>query len=84
MSLFQELDAIFTHHSHYYTVALPDMNEALEKCARITHSMPQVINYNGQMILASPNALGDGISWLTEIPRPAEIAVEIPVIEDEK
>lgn len=70
MALFDELDAIFTNHSHYYTVALPDMNDALERCARVTGGNAQVINYAGQMILASQSSLGDQISWLTEIPRP--------------
>jgi hypothetical protein len=70
-SLFEELDAVFTSHSHYYTVGLPDMNEALEKCARIMHTNPQVITYGGQMILASQHAISNDITWLTEIPRPA-------------
>jgi hypothetical protein len=70
MALFDELDAIFSNHTHYYTVALPDMNEALEKCARVTGDNAQVINYAGQMVLASQSNLGDQISWLTEIPRP--------------
>ena len=70
MTLFEELDLIFTNHAHYYTVGLPDMNAALEMCARISHGQPQVINYAGQMILASQHSIGDGISWLTEIPRP--------------
>jgi hypothetical protein len=76
MALFDELDAIFTNHSHYYTVGLPDMNEALERCARVTHTNPQVINYNGQMILATQHSLGSQISWLTEIPRPIVEQIE--------
>jgi hypothetical protein len=82
-TLFEELDAVFTNHTHYYTVGLPDMNEALEKCARLLHSNAQVINYGGQMILASHHSLGDGITWLTEIPRPVvEPVVEEVVVEE--
>jgi hypothetical protein len=72
MALFDELDAIFTNHSHYYVVALSNMNDALEMCARVTHANPQVVNYGGQIILATQHSLGEGISWLTEIPRPTE------------
>lgn len=79
MALFDELDAIFSNHTHYYTVALPDMNAALELCARVTGGNPQVINYAGQMVLASQQSLGDQISWLTEIPRPEDPeAIEAP------
>jgi hypothetical protein len=82
-TLFEELDAVFTNHTHYYTVGLPDMNEALEKCARVLHTNPQIINYGGQMILASQHGLGDGITWLTEIPRPVvEPVVEETVVEE--
>jgi hypothetical protein len=76
MSLFQELDVIFTTHTHYYTVGLPTMNEALERCARVTGGNPQVINYGGQIILASQSSLGNEISWLTEIQRPESTETE--------
>lgn len=71
MTLFEELDAIFTNHTNYYTVAVPSMNDALERCARLTGGDDQVITYNGQIILATQQNLGNQISWLTEIPRPA-------------
>ena len=70
MSLFDELDAIFSTHTHYYAVGVPTMNDALERCGRLTGGTPQVINYNGQIILATQQGLGNQISWLTEIPRP--------------
>jgi hypothetical protein len=72
MALFDELDAIFTNHTHYYSVALSDMNEALDKCARMVGGNAQVINYGGQMILASQSGLSNQIPWLTEIPRPED------------
>lgn len=70
MSLFEELDAIFSNHTNYYIVSLPSMNDALERCARLTGGDDQVINYNGQMILATQQNIGNQISWLTEVPRP--------------
>jgi hypothetical protein len=78
MTLFEELDAIFPAHTHYYSVALTDMNEALEKCARVTGGNAQVINYSGQMILATQTNIGNEITWLNEIPRPEE-----PIVEEE-
>jgi len=76
MTFFEELDAIFSSHTHYYTVSVPTMNDALERCARLTGGTPQVINYGGQIILATQQTLGGQISWLTEIPRPETPAVE--------
>jgi len=52
------------------------MNEALERCARVTGGNPQVINYGGQIILASQSSLGNEISWLTEIQRPESTETE--------
>ena len=82
MTLFEELDSIFSSHTHYYSVGVPTMNDALERCARLTGGSPQVINYAGQMILAADRALGNQISWLTEIPRP-ELPAQITAETDE-
>lgn len=71
MALFDELDAIFSSHTHYYVVNVPSMNDALERCARLSGGSPQVVNYGGQLILASGQNLGNQVSWLTEIERPA-------------
>ena len=70
--MFEELDAMFATHLHYYIVNLPTMNDALEMCARVAIGNPQVIMYKGQLILASQSAIGSNISWLTEVPRPPE------------
>jgi len=81
--MFEELDAMFSNHMHYYIVSLPTMNDALELCARVSLGNPQVIQYNGQMILASASALGGNVSWLTEVPRPiVEPVVEEVVVEE--
>jgi hypothetical protein len=83
MALYDELDSMFPwSHSHYYLVNLSDMNEALEKCARITSGgSPHVITYNGQLILISPSAISPDILWLTEIVGPA--AIEGPATVEE-
>ena len=82
MALYEELDAMFPSHTHYYIVGLTDMNEELDKCARLSHGMVNIINYNGQMILISPNSLGSQISWLTEVIAPVvEVIEPDPVVE---
>ena len=73
MALFEELDEMFPSHSHFYVVNLSTMNEALDKCARVCVGIPQLINYSGQMILVSQSGLSNDISWLTEIPAPAQL-----------
>ena len=80
MTFFEELDLMFTNHTHYYIVGTSSMNEALDRCARVAGGTAQVVNYKGQMILASQMALGDQIPWLTEVPRPdvATITETIP------
>ena len=78
-SLFEELDVMYPNHTHFYTVGLGDMNEAMEKCARLSGYEAHVVNYNGQMVLISQQGFSsDNISWLNEIPRPE------PVVEDTK
>jgi len=73
MTLFEELDAIFPAHTHFYIVNLPSIDEALERCARLTGSASHVTSYNGQLIMAVQHGLNvDDITWLTEVPRPAE------------
>jgi len=79
-SLYEELDVMYPNHSHYYTVALPDMNEAMEKCARMAGYEAHVVTYNGQMVLISRQGFpSDNISWLNEIPAPpAPEVIEAP------
>ena len=82
MALYEELDAMFPSHTHYYIVGLSDMNEALDKCARLSHGMVNIINYGGQMILVSPHGLSDQISWLTEVAAPVVEVVEADPVVD--
>lgn len=79
MALYEELDAMFPSHTHYYVVNLPDMNDALERCARLTGGISNVVTYNGQMILAVQHLISSDISWLTEIAPP--VVEEAPAEE---
>lgn len=68
MTLYEELDAMFPSHSHFYSVSLTDMNEALEKCARLTDQPTHVFTYSGQMIMIVQHSLGNDIPWLVAVP----------------
>jgi hypothetical protein len=60
------------------------MNEALDKCARLSHGIVNIINYGGQMILISQHALTDQIGWLTEVAAPVVEVVEAnPVVDSD-
>jgi hypothetical protein len=68
MTLYEELDTMFPSHSYFYSVSLTDMNEALEKCARLTDQPTHVFTYSGQMIMSVQHSLGNDIPWLTAVP----------------
>jgi hypothetical protein len=69
MTLFEELDTAFPAHSHFYSVSLP-LNEALDRCARMTGDNGHVFSYNGMVVLAVQHGTGPDVPWLNEIPRP--------------
>jgi hypothetical protein len=86
MALFDELDGMFPSHTHFYQINLSTMDEALEKCARMTGELGHVFSYNGTMFMAVQHTLGNDISWLTEIedPNPEVVEAEITVVDTKK
>jgi len=83
MALFDELDNMFPSHTHFYQVNLPTMNEALDRCARMTGDLGHVFTYNGMIVMAVQHSLGNDNPWLTEIadPNPDVIDADITVID---
>lgn len=79
MALYEELDGMFPNHTHYYIVNVPDISEALDRCGRLSHGSPHVIQYSGMIILVSPSAISNDITWLTEINDPNAV---VAVIEE--
>lgn len=67
MALYDELDAIFRNHQHFYKLGVSDMSEALDKSARLIGENAQVITYNGQIYLASQMHLGSDVTWATPV-----------------
>jgi len=65
--MFQELNNAFPDHTHFYEVLGITMNEAMDRCARLTGDNPQVMNYNGNIIFALNHDLGTGIEWLRPV-----------------
>lgn len=68
MTLYEELDSMFPSHSHFYFVELSSINEALERCARLTDQPTHIFDYSGKIIMSVQHSLGSEISWLKEVP----------------
>jgi hypothetical protein len=65
--MFEELNNAFPDHTHFYEVLGITMNEAMDRCARLTGDNPHVMNYNGNIIFALKHDLGTGIEWLRPV-----------------
>jgi hypothetical protein len=62
--MFEELNAAFTHYTHFYEVVGKAMAESLESCARLTGDDGHVLNYQGKIIFAVKHSIGNDIEWL--------------------
>jgi len=67
--MFEELDKMFPGHGHFYEVAGFTVNEALERCARLTvDGDDYVTQVNGKIIFVSKTKLDvNGIPWLNPV-----------------
>lgn len=75
--MFEELNNAFPNHTHFYEVLGISMNEAMDRCARLTGDDPLVMNYNGKIVFALKHNLGDGIEWLRLVPgSPIDVGTE--------
>ena len=80
--MYEELNSMYPSHYHFYSVSLPDMNDALEKCARLCHGDVFVTNYKGQMILTSQHPLPHTtIEWANPVPGSPELTWSEPPAE---
>lgn len=72
MALYDELNEMFPSHNYFYTVTLPTIGEALDRCARLTGDPSHVFQYQGQTIMCVQHPLVDsdngGVNWLRAIP----------------
>lgn len=78
--MYEELNAAFPGHTHFYEVGNMTMGEALERCARMTGDDGQVLNFQGKIIFAVKHALATTeITWLNPVagsPVDAEVGGE--------
>lgn len=64
---YDELNNVFPHHSYFYTVNGIQMNEALDRVARLSGQPTQVVTYQGQIVLAVQHELSSEIPWITAV-----------------
>jgi hypothetical protein len=64
---YDDLNNVFLHHSFFYTVSGLSMNEAIERCARLSSNPVHVTTINGGIVLASMTDLGSEIPWLIPV-----------------
>jgi hypothetical protein len=65
--MYNELNAAFPRHTHFYEVTGLAMSEALDRCARVTGGDGEVLNYQGKIIFAVSHSLGTGIDFLVAV-----------------
>lgn len=55
--MFEELNAMFPDHTHFYEIVGMGITEAMDFGARMAAGDPHVINYNGKIIFAVQHAI---------------------------
>jgi hypothetical protein len=65
--MFDELNAAFPGHSHFYEVIGITLSDALERCARLTGDEGHVFQYKSKIVFAVKHDLGNEIDWLTPV-----------------
>lgn len=66
--MFEELNAAFPEHSHFYEVNGLVMSEAMDRCARLSGDNGLVFNYQGKVIFAVTHELSTAdIAWINPV-----------------
>ena len=68
--MYEELNKIFPNQWWFYEVVGLNINEAMDRCARMTGDQAHVINFQNKIIFASVNEIGNDNSWLNLIGGP--------------
>ena len=67
--MYDNLNAAFPNHTHFYIVNGLQMAEALDRCARMTGDDGQVFNYQNMIVFAVKHKLETtDITWLDPVP----------------
>jgi hypothetical protein len=83
MDLYEQLNEAFPNQWWFYEVIGLNLNDAMDRCARILGAEGHVVNYQNRIVLASGNELSyQEIPWLNLIGGPpTTIDVEVTEIK---
>jgi hypothetical protein len=83
MDLYEQLNEAFPNQWWFYEVIGLNLNDAMDRCARILGTEGHVVNYQNRIVLASGNELSyQEIPWLNLIGGPpTTIDVEVTEIK---
>jgi hypothetical protein len=77
MSLYEQLNEAFPNQWWFYEVSGLNINDAMDRCARLLGTEGHVVNYQNKIILASGNELSyQDIPWLNLIGGP-EVVIDV-------
>jgi hypothetical protein len=79
--MYEELNNVFPNQFWFYEVMGLNINDAMDRCARMLGSEGYVVNYQNKIILASVHEIGSGNPWLNLIGGPP-IEVEATIVEN--
>jgi hypothetical protein len=81
MSLYEQLNEAFPNQWWFYEVVGLNINDAMDRCARLLGTEGHVVNYQNKIILASGNELSyQDIPWLNLIGGP-EVVIDVVATE---
>jgi hypothetical protein len=82
MNLYEQLNAAFPNQWWFYETVGLNINDAMDRCARLLGSEGHVVNYQGRIVLASGNELSyEDIPWLNLIGGPPIDIIDVEVTE---
>jgi hypothetical protein len=82
MNLYEQLNTAFPNQWWFYEVVGLNINDAMDRCARLLGSEGHVVNYQGRTVLASGNELSYvDIPWLNLIGGPPTDIIDVEVTE---
>lgn len=80
--MFDELNAAFPNHTHFYEVVGLTLAEAMDRSARLTGGDSHILNYQGKVIFAVQHDVNvSGFDWLIEVPGAPVVEETAPVDE---
>jgi hypothetical protein len=78
--MYNQLNAIFPNQYHFYTTSM-DMNEALDKCARVCAGDVHVVTYNNMTVLASLHPIAhESIDWAFPVDGSPDLTPDLSIV----